>query len=219
MPKPKLPTKLDFDLKLPFGYISYTQMSKYLDNPKEYYEQYMLGHDFMEDLKVNNIPLWEKITLGGIWQDGWAMPAYNWAKQLQINNFTADKHRIFKTSYEHKNLLREKRQFADQKFYVTLAGIKLVIKPDGWNGKRLLENKFGSPRGQIQVDMDNQLSFYALGCYLNTGKIPSEIILQSVNDKTGSVRVIPTKRTPADLEFIAELIITAARGISAGIWE
>ncbi len=212
--------KLDFTLKLPKGYLSYTQMNTYLWDPKDYYEQYILGKDFMAELRKTNVDRWEKIILGGIFQEAWADPRVNWRRKLKAEGFTANKERIIKTALEQKSLMRLAPSKCERDFRVEFKGIPLVIKLDGFDKEKrlLLENKFGVVRSQENVDADNQISFYCLGIKLLFGWIP-KIYLQSVNDRTGKVEPVETKRTQDDLEHIGDLIFTAARGISEGIWE
>jgi len=211
---------IDFEIKLPHGYISYSQMRTYLWDPKEYYEQYILGKNFMEELKKTNIKRWEKIRLGSIFQDAWYNPMKNWKKELKKDGFTSDKERIITTALKQSNLLRMPMSKCEQKYTTEIDGIKILIKPDGFDKskKLLIENKFGSPRNQETVDEDLQLSFYSLAINKLFGFIP-EIVLQSVNDRNGKVNVIKTERDESDLEHVTEQIIIATRGISLGHWE
>lgn len=212
--------KLNFDLKLPKGYLSYSAMNEYLYDPQAYYRHYFLGIDFMEDLRKENPDRWEKIRLGSIFQDAWADPRKNWRKVLQADGFTSNKERIIKTALACPELLRLSPSKCEQTMRVDFNGIPLLIKVDAWDldPRHLIENKFGAPRSQETVDEDNQLSFYDLGLNL-LGIRPKRITLQSVNDKSGKVVPIETTRSKADRDHIGELIMMAAKGISEGIWE
>ena len=212
--------KLDFEVKLPFGYLSWSQMNTYLWDPKDYYENYFLGKDFMVELKKTDMKRWEKIRMGKHFQDAWSDPRINWKKQLKKDGFTSDKERIIETALKDPNMIRMPISNCEQKIYADFNGIKLLIKPDGFKKetKLLLENKFGAVRTQEMVDDDNQISFYTLGIKLAFNFI-TNILMQSINDRTGKVHVIKTKRDKTDLDHIKELIITAARGISLKIWE
>jgi len=212
--------KLDFEVKLPKGYLSYSQMKTYLYDPREYYEIYILGKDIMEELKKTNIRKWEKIRLGSIFQEAWYNPLVNWRKLLRKDSFTSDKERIIETALKNPNLIRMPISKCENTYTTDIYGIKIVIKPDGFDKdkKLLIENKFGVLRNQEQVDNDLQLSFYSLGIKKLFNFIP-KIILQSVNDKTGQVKLIETKRDKLDLDYVTEQIINVARGISLGHWE
>lgn len=212
---------IDFKLKLPKGYISFSQMNLYLWDPREYYEQYILGKNFMAELRKTDIDRWDKITLGSIFQEAWADPRINWRRRLKSEGFTANKERIIKTALDQKNLMTMATSKCDKEIRTNFEGIPLIIKPDGFDKEKriLLENKFGAIRSQEKVDEDNQISFYCLGIKLLFGWIPETIILQSVNDRTGKVEPVKTKRTKADLDHVGELIKLAARGISEGVWE
>jgi hypothetical protein len=210
--------KLDFTPKLPKGYLSWSALNSYLTDPKEYYLHYYLGKDFMVDLKKTDMARWEKIRLGKIFQEAWADPRINWRRKLKKDGFTPDKERIIETALKDKNLIRMPIKNCEQRIFADFNGIKLQAIPDGFKDKLLVENKFGAVRDQEMVDDDGQLSFYSLTIKLNNKFIP-KIILQSVNDRTGKVNIIKTKRTNQDLKHIGELIIMAARGISLGIWE
>lgn len=211
---------IDFKLKLPKGYLSYTQINTYLWDPKEYYEQYILGKDFMAEMKKNHPDRWEKIRLGSIFQDAWAIPTFNWRKALKADGFTSDKERIIKTALADRRLLKMAPSKCDKDFRVEYEGIPLLIKPDGLDlaARLLLENKFGTPRQQEKVDEDLQLGMYAFGVNLKYGFIP-KIILQSVSDTSGRVKQIATLRDEDDMSHVGDLIVQAARGISEGIWE
>lgn len=212
---------LGFKLKLPKDYISYSQMNLYLWDPKEYYEQYFLGKDFMAELKKTDINRWEKITLGSIFQDAWADPRVNWRRKLKDEGFTADKERVIATALEQENLLRVSPSKCERTYKANYRGIPILIRVDAFDEgeKLLIENKFGAPRDQENADEDNQISYYNLGIKLALGWLPKKNILQSVNDRTGKVKQIETKRTQSDLDHIGDLIVTAARGISEGVWE
>lgn len=214
-------SKLDFTLKIPKRHLSYTQVNTYLNNPKEYYDQYVMGKDFMEELKINNPDLWEKIKLGGIFQEAWYDPRINWRKKIKALGFTPDKIRIIETALAQKNIIRMPRNLCERRYYFDVEGIPFLFITDGFDdGKKFLcENKFGNPRQQEKVDEDLQLSVYCLGIYTLFGWIPKRIVLQSVNDRTGKVNVIETKRAKIDLDHAKDLIIQAARGISLGQWE
>ena len=220
MAKSKPKNQLDFELKLPKGYLSYSQINLYLNDPQEYHAQYILGKDFMAEMEKNNPATAEKIKLGSIFQDAWAKPTYNWRKDLKVKGFTSDKERIIETALKQPNLARMKPSLCDKGFYVDYMGIKLIIKPDGLDteARLLLENKFGAPRQKEYVDQDLQLSVYALGTMLKYQFIP-KIILQSVNSRNGKVNQIETLRDESDLAHCGDLIVQAARGISLGIWE
>lgn len=213
--------KLDFELKLPKKYISYSQMNTYLWDPADYYAQYFLGKDFMEEMKREHPDRWDKIRLGSIFQDAWYDPRINWRKKLKADGFTSDKERIIETALEHPKMIRFPTSVCEKMYTMDYRGVPILIKPDGWKlqDKFLIENKFGSPRGQENVDEDLQISFYCLGIKLKWGFIPNRIVLQSVNDRTGRVDPVETKRTESDLKHVGDLIIQAARGISMGVWE
>lgn len=220
MAKSKAKNQLDFELKLPKGYLSYSQINLYLNDPAEYHAQYIMGKDFMAEMEKNNPATAEKIKLGSIFQDAWAIPTYNWRKELKAKGFTSDKERIIETALKQPNLARMKPSLCDKGFYVEYLGIKLIIKPDGLDpeARLLLENKFGAPRQQEKVDEDLQLGVYAFGVKLKYGFIP-KIILQSVSDTSGRVKQIATLRDEDDMSHVGDLIVQAARGISEGIWE
>ena len=205
---------IDFTLNLPFKHLSYTQVNTYLNNPKEYMEQYILGKDWMAEIKKTNPRLWDKVTLGGIIQDAISDPRVNWIKKLRENGFTSDKERIIKTALNAHNLVKMAPAHSDKKIYVDYCGIPLVIKPDGWDGKTLLETKFGAPRNQERIDDDLQISTYVLGLKIHTGKMPKKIVYQVIDDKTGKIRLFETTRRDQDLDHVGNLIIQVARGIS-----
>jgi len=212
--------QLDFEIKLPQGYLSYSQLRTYLYDPREYYEIYYLGKDIMEELKRTNIRRWEKIKLGSIFQDAWYNPMINWRKILKKEGFTPDKERIIETALKDPQIIKMPMKNCEQKYTTDIYGIRILIKPDGFDkGKRLLiENKFGATRTQDYVDNDLQLSFYSLAIKKIFNFIP-KIILQSINDKNGRVKLIETKRDKSDLDFVAEQIVNVARGISRGEWQ
>lgn len=220
----KLPP-IDFELKLVAGPLSFTQVSKYLWDPKEYYEQYVFpggGWD-MEALKRDDPALWEKVKLGGIFQDAWYDPRINWKKKLKTLGFASDKERIIATALADPNLIRWATSKCEIKKKFEFRGIPVVIKTDGFDEaiKHLLENKFGVPRAQEKVDEDLQLSYYAFGIYHSYGIKPEKlkITMQSVNDRNGKVKIIKTSRTMDDVNHVGDLIVDVARNISAGVWE
>ncbi len=212
---------LDFELKLPKGYLSYSAMNEYLYDPQAYYRHYFLGEDFMENLRKDNPDRWEKIRMGSIFQEAWADPRVNWRRMLKDDGFTSNKTRIIETALRQPNLVRLAPSKCEQTIRTEFQGIPILIKMDGWDAKEglLVENKFGNTRSQEMVDQDNQISFYNLGLKLALGSKPKRNLLQSINDRTGKVVPIETKRTQDDLDHIGDLIMTAARGISQGIWE
>jgi len=214
--------KLDFELKLPRGYLSFSAMNQYLWDPAEYYLHYFMGKDFMKELREDDIPRWEKIRLGSIFQDAWYDPRINWKKKLKKENFTSDKERIISNALSQPNLIRMAPVNCENTYKgIKYNGIPLLIKLDGYDEKKglLLENKFGVTRSQEMVDEDLQLSFYTMGLLLKFGKMPKRIVLQSVNDRTGKVKVIETKRNQDDLDHVGSLIVEVAKKISLGIWE
>lgn len=205
---------------LPKPYISYSQVRLYLEDPKGYYEQYILGKDFMAEMKLTDLGRWEKIRLGAIFQDAWWNPLFDWRRELKRDHFTPDKERIIAKALEQKNLLRLPTKLCEQTYRMNFGDIPLLIKPDGFDPERklLIENKFGSPRNQEWADEDLQISFYSLGIKLRWGFIP-KVVCQSVSDKNGSVKAIKTQRRASDLKHCQELIKVAVNGISQGIWE
>lgn len=196
-------------------------MNLYLYDPVSYYKQYILGENFMEELKRTNVDRWEKIILGTIFQEAWQDPRINWRRKLKDEGFTSNKERIIATALKDPKMIRLPVTKCELTFRAEYKGIPILIKVDGWdeNQELLLENKFGNPRGQEQVDQDNQISFYNLGLKLATGKKPKRNILQSVNDRTGKVDPVETTRSQSDLDHVGDLILMAAEGITNGVWE
>ena len=218
-------TPIDFELKLVAGPLSYTQVNTYLWDPAKYYKQYVFpgGGLDMEQLRKDDIGLWEKITLGGIFQDAVSVVGFNWRKKLKENGFTSDKERIMAAALSDPGLIRWAISKCEIKKAFNYRGIPVVIKMDGFDEakKHILENKFGVPRQQEKVDEDLQLSYYAFGVYHAFGIQPEKlsITLQSVNDRNGKVNKIETSRTMDDVEHVGDLIVDVARNISAGVWE
>lgn len=205
---------------LPKNYISFSQLRLYLENPREYYEQYFLGKDFMAEMRESDLSRWEKIRLGSIFQEAWWNPLFNWRRALDKDHFTPDKERIIETALKQKNLLRLPAKMCEQSYRMDFKDIPLLIKPDGFDPKKklLIENKFGTPRNQEWADEDLQISFYSLGIKLKWGFIP-KVVCQSVSDKSGSVKAFKTQRKAGDLKHCQELIKVAVNGIHNKIWE
>lgn len=215
---------VEFEVKLPAGPLSFTQLNMYLWDPAKYHEQYIFpgGGLDMEKLKVENMKLWEKITLGGIFQDAVSVVGFNWRKKLKENGFTSRHERIMEAAVTNPDLIKFAPARCEVKKQLKFRGIPIVIKMDGWDpdkGGHILENKFGVPRTQEKVDDDLQLTYYNFGIYLETGKIPARTTLQSVNDSNGKVVQIETSRLMDDLEHVGSLVVDVAQRLSEGRYE
>jgi len=134
-------------LKLPRGYISWTQYSTFVGSPKQYKRIYIDGEER---------PQSEYLSFGK-----------KFAKALEEDKSDREDIRMMKEILP----TYKKKEF---KIETKLHGIPLLGYLDGWNGKSkpIGEYKTGLKWDQRKVDKHDQLLFYALLVWLKYGIVP-----------------------------------------------
>jgi hypothetical protein len=192
-------------MKLPRGYLSYSQIRMYWEDPKTYWRNYVLG---IRD-EPNQPMKWGKIVHRAI-----AEKDYDYASTISHNGFTSDRIRVLNKVLDeiHKHLqhvVAYEREFNFPNHKPCgILGIMDAITKTGF-----YEFKTGSGWNQKRVDEDDQLTFYSLLWKSATGKPPKIIKLIHISD-TGRITILRTKRTLKDLANIQEIIEKTYSGIS-----
>lgn len=194
-------------VKMPLKYLSYSAWELYRRDPMGFYQQYFVGR------LERPTP---KMILGSIFQEAWADPKYDYSKALKEAGFTSDCERIIRTALGHRDTVRMPKSKCERKHEVQGNGLayKILAIYDG-EDQFIVENKFGNPWSQKQVDESNQITWYALVRFIETGKIP-KILLQSFNSKNGQPRHYWVTRTRLEIDKLVREINKTVEKIEAG---
>lgn len=197
---------------------SYSRLWTYIKDPQDYYLKYVIGVPFIPS---------EPMVKGSIFSEAYADPKFDWKAALinprkvldddkipETLTFTSDNVRIFERALSSKDLLRLPPKQCEQSVYVQSKICKLMMKNDGYNPETFLvvENKFGKPWDKERANTEDQMTFYAYCSYLQLGKIPL-VRVQSINSKTGEVKVFEVQKTKQQFEPLEEKIEYAFKGI------
>ena len=194
-------------LKLPHGYLSWTQLFLWENNREKYKQSYF---ENKKDESVAPKREWGKKF------------AENRERNQSCNEPEAELARIFFPSVKGKEV--ELSCWLDLN---SKEKIKIFGKPDGFDRKTmtLIEDKSGSNWTQGMVDKHGQLTFYSLIIWLKYKKLPARIFLNfipTIEDEFGDVRVsnkkkqrtFKTIRTLPDIFLMVNRISKAAKEIN-----
>ena len=186
-------------IKLPRGYLSYSQLVLWEKNKNAYYQIYYEG----VPTSSNKYMVYGK-QVAEYLENG-KMEKYN--KDFEFLS-------IILPTYP-------KREYPIKVMY---EGIKLYGKFDGFNPRKLEvgEYKTGKKYTQAMVDKNDQLTFYAFMVWLKYKKIPALklcwIETRELNDDevciTGKHKIFEAKRTVKDFLLLGKRIRKAAKEIS-----
>lgn len=193
-------------IKLPRGYLSWTELWLWETNKEKYKKNYFEGK-----------------------KDESIVPKRDWGKKFaesrerneSCEDPEAELARIFLPSVKDREVelkcwlnLNEKEK------------VKLFGKPDGFDKKimTLIEDKSGANWTQRMVDTNGQLTFYSLIIWLKYKKLPKKILLnflQTKDDGYGNVsasgmppRTFSTTRKLPDIFLMVNRISKAAKEIN-----
>lgn len=191
-------------------YLSYSQINLYLNNPQQYYVQYILKH---------KPPPTRGMILGKIGHQAIADPKYDWRAAFRRERFLGAEERAME-----RILAKVKRpDMAEQEFFIEnqavcpLYGFIDGIDDDG----TLYEHKFSlGGWNQMTVDDNFQISFYGYVYKLLYGRAPKKIILNHCNPTTGSVTSYTHPEMKRDdYRGVKNAIESAYTGIINQSWE
>lgn len=192
-------------IKLPRGYLSWSQLWLWEHNPEEYKRHY-----FEDKKKEEESP---KMKFGKKF-------AESREKNKSCEDPLAELARIFTPSMPIKEVEITAWLMLDNQLK-----IKLLGKPDGFDKKSLtlVEDKTGAKWTQGMVDKHGQITFYSLIIWLKTKKLLKRIFLNFIPTEVdedgkvsvcGKARTFQTERKLSDLFLMVNRIAKAAKEIN-----
>lgn len=168
--------KLQRTINLPRGYLSYSQISLWQQNPKNYAQIYFDGRD---ELRTSNRAMEYGKVVADALENG-----------IDTGDLLTDSAMLMLPKYD----------VADQEIRTTLptkdGNIPILIKPDSLDSKTkdFIEYKTGRTAWtQKKVEKHLQLYFYALGIYLEYKVVPKNVRLVWIEtERTEEGEVKPT---------------------------
>ena len=184
-------------MKLPRGYLSWSQMDLFQKNPEEYKRVYILG----EERNISN----PYLDFGKLLADGLE-------KNIELD-----------FELENLKLLLPKYKIAEKKIEVKMNGIKLLGYIDSFNPKTkaIYEYKTGKSRWtQDRADKHGQLDFYSVLIYVKYKVIPKiELVWVETEQNriirpTGKIQTFKVKKDLKDVLKMMSKIQKVAKKIS-----
>jgi len=178
-------------------WLSYSRLMCWERSPELYYHRYILGERYTNKF----------------------MEFGSWFADLLENKKKADNPRV-----ERLKLFLPEYPEREEKIKVEYKGIPLLAKPDGINWKKKLigEFKTGKRYTQEMTDKSDQLTFYALVCWILKGKLFQTQLhwIETIEaedggiDITGFAKTFKTKRGIKDFLLFWPRVERAWQGIN-----